>query len=194
MQKVNQKRNYRKGIFTSILIAMFAAVGAVTSWISIPMPSGVPITLQTFGMALIGYTLGYKYGTVSVLIYVALGAVGLPVYAGFLGGLGKLLGLTGGFIFGFIFMAFLCGLVKLKPLKNCGRVTKIILAIVFGLIGLLICHFLGVLQFCLLNDKDVSFTAAALAVSVPYFIKDIVSVVAAYFVSLIADKFIAKAY
>lgn len=194
MEQAKKQRSYRNVIFTSILIALFAAIGAITSWISIPMPSGVPITLQTFGMALIGYTLGFKYGTASVALYIALGAVGLPVFSGFMGGIGKLLGLTGGFIFGFIFMAFFCGLIKLKAFKERSHIVKTVLAIVFGVVGLLICHLCGVLQFYLLNDKGMSFIAAALAVSVPYLLKDIVSVVAAYFISLAADKILAKAY
>lgn len=177
-------------ILMIILAAMFAAIGAVTSWISIPMPSGVPITLQTFGMALIGYTLGYKYGTLSVGVYVALGAVGVPVFSGFKGGFGVIAGPTGGFIIGFIFMAAICGLCRLNKVKSLGYVPKIIISIALGIIGLLVCHLLGVIQFMLLfND---SFAVAALKVSLPYLIKDIISVVVAYFVSAAAVALIQK--
>lgn len=178
-------------ILMIILAAMFAAIGAVTSWISIPMPSGVPITLQTFGMALIGYTLGYKYGTLSVGVYVSLGAIGAPVFSGFKGGFGVITGATGGFIIGFIFMAAICGLCKLKTLQSLGYLPKIIISIALGIIGLLVCHLLGIIQFMLLfND---SFIAAALKVSIPfYLIKDIISVAAAYFVSVAAGALIEK--
>ena len=171
-------------ILMIILAAMFAAIGAVTSWISIPMPSGVPITLQTFGMALIGYTLGYKFGTLSVGVYVALGAIGVPVFSGIKGGFSVIAGPTGGFIIGFILMAAICGLCRLNKVKSLGYVPKIIISIALGIIGLLVCHLLGVIQFMLLfND---SFIAAALKVSIPYLIKDIISVAAAYFVSVAA--------
>lgn len=178
-------------ILMIILAAMFAAIGAVTSWISIPMPSGVPITLQTFGMALIGYTLGYKYGTLSVGVYVALGAIGAPVFSGFKGGFGVITGATGGFIIGFIFMAAICGLCRLNKIKSLGYVPKIIISIALGIAGLLVCHLLGIIQFMLLfND---SFIAAALKVSIPfYLIKDIISVAAAYFVSVAAGSLIEK--
>ena len=68
------------------LTGMFAAVATITSLISIPMPSGVALTLQTFGMAFIGYILGTS-GIWAVLVWILLGAVGLPVFSGFRGGL-----------------------------------------------------------------------------------------------------------
>ena len=68
------------------VMAVFAAALAVMSQISIPMPSGVPITLQTFALALIGYSLGAKRGAMAVLVYLLLGAVGVPVFANFHGG------------------------------------------------------------------------------------------------------------
>lgn len=86
-------------------VGMFAAVLAVLSQISIPMPSGVPITLQTFAVALAGVVLAWKLGTASVLVYILLGAVGVPVFAGFTGGAQALVNYTGGFIWGFLGMA-----------------------------------------------------------------------------------------
>lgn len=173
-----------------ILAAMFAAIGAVTSWISIPMPSGVPITLQTFGMALIGYTLGYKFGTLSVGVYVALGMIGVPVFSGFKGGFSVIAGPTGGFIIGFIFMAAICGLCRLNKVKSLGNIPKIIISLAFGIIGLLVCHLLGILNFMMLFKN--SFIVSAAAVSIPYLIKDIISVAAAYFVSVAAVALIEK--
>lgn len=187
------KSKNHHAVFTMVLVAMFAAVGAVTSWISIPMPSGVPITLQTFGMALIGFTLGYKYGTLSVAIYVALGAVGVPVFSGFMGGLGKIVGPTGGFIWGFIFMAFLCGLSKLEIFEKRPFVLRAVIAIVLGLAGLAVCHLLGIAQYTLVNTKGLGFGAAALLVSVPYLLKDMVSVIVAYFASMGATALMKKA-
>ncbi len=91
-------------------IGLAAALIAVLAQISIPMPAGVPMTLQTFVIPLVGIILGSKKGTIAALIYVLLGAVGLPIFAGFTGGLGIVLGMTGGFIVSFPIMAFLAGL------------------------------------------------------------------------------------
>ncbi len=91
-------------------IAVFTAIIAVMAQISIPMPAGVPMTLQTLAIPLAGLVLGAKRGTLSALLYVLLGAVGVPVFAGFTGGLGIVLGVTGGFIITFPLMALAAGL------------------------------------------------------------------------------------
>jgi len=151
-------------------IAMFTAVVAVLSQISVPMPSGVPVTLQTLAVALCGYVLGSKRGAVSLIVYALLGMVGAPVFAGLKGGLGVITGPTGGFIWGFIFMAFLCGLgMELKHKW---------IAIVLGIAGVLVCHVCGTVQFALIKGNG--FLSSALAVSVPYLIKDFASVVIAF--------------
>ena len=83
-----------------VYIAVFAVLIAICSWISIP--TTVPFTLQTFAVFLAVGVLGGKRGSLSVLIYILLGAVGIPVFAGFSGGFGILLGQTGGYIVGFL--------------------------------------------------------------------------------------------
>ena len=80
---------------------LFAALLAICAWICIPLP-GTVITLQTFAMALALLYLGGKWGSVSILIYLCLGGLGLPVFSGMQGGLGVLLGPTGGFLWGFL--------------------------------------------------------------------------------------------
>lgn len=82
------------------LIAAFAAVITVCAWISVP--AAVPFTLQTFAVFLAVGLLGGKRGTIAVAVYILLGAVGVPVFSGFNGGLGALLGITGGYILGFL--------------------------------------------------------------------------------------------
>ncbi len=82
-----------------ILVGMFAAVLAVMSQIAIPMPSGVPMTLQTFAVALAGAVLGWKLGALSALVYLLLGAAGVPHFQEMSGGLGVLLGKDGRFHF-----------------------------------------------------------------------------------------------
>jgi len=82
-------------------IAIFAVLIAICSWISIPMT--VPFTLQTFGVFMAVGVLGGKRGSLAVLVYILLGAIGVPVFAGFSGGFGILLNNTGGYIIGFLF-------------------------------------------------------------------------------------------
>lgn len=85
------------------------ALMAICAWISIP--TAVPFTLQTFAVFLVTGLLGLKCGTLSVLVYLLLGAVGLPVFTGFKGGIGALLGTTGGYLVGFVFIALTVGLL-----------------------------------------------------------------------------------
>lgn len=92
------------------LIGIFTAIISVLAQISIPMPYGVPMTLQTFAIPLAGVVLGAKNGTYATLAYVLLGAFGVPVFAGFSGGFGIVLGPTGGFILSFPLMALAAGI------------------------------------------------------------------------------------
>ncbi|MDE7178337.1 MAG: biotin transporter BioY [Lachnospiraceae bacterium] len=90
--------------------AVFAVLIAVCSWISIP--TVVPFTLQTFAIFLAVSVLGGRRGTLSIVVYVLLGAVGIPVFAGFKGGIGVLLNTTGGYIVGFIFAGLVMWLME----------------------------------------------------------------------------------
>ncbi len=157
-----------------IITGMFAALTAVLAQVSIPLPSGVPITLQTFAVALTGVVLGGKLGLAATFVYILLGAVGVPVFTGFQGGLPVIAGKTGGFIWGFLFLAFLSG----AGLGLCRRA----LGWVPGMAGLVICHILGTAQFALLAGMD--FTKAALLVSLPYLAKDVISVALAWVLGL----------
>lgn len=101
-------------IFTTrdlVLCALCAALTCILAPISIPLAAGVPISLATFAVMLSGVLLGARLGAVSQLIYVLLAAVGLPVLAGWTGGIGIITGMTGGYIVGYILLAFLTGLI-----------------------------------------------------------------------------------
>ena len=89
------------------LCSLFAAILAVSAWLTIP--GEVPFTLQTFGVFAALGLLGGKRGTIALALYLILGAVGLPVFAGFRGGFGVLLGTTGGYIFGFLLSGLYIG-------------------------------------------------------------------------------------
>ena len=100
--------------------ALFTGILAVISQVYIPF--SLPLTFQIFAVALCGYTLGAKWGTASMLVYIILGAIGLPVFSGFKGGFGVLFEITGGFIIGFIPLVFFCGLAT----KTNKKILKII--------------------------------------------------------------------
>lgn len=156
----------RKLVYAALLVALTAAM----SQISVPMPSGVPMTLQTFAIAFVAYFIGWKAGLGVIAAYLFLGAAGAPVFASFTGGAYKLVNVTGGFLWGFLPMVFITGLVnkfKLMPLSAAA-----------GILGLFVCHALGVLQYSLV--AEVSFLQSAATVSLPYIAKDILSVILAY--------------
>src|SRR5699024_5271121 len=85
-----------------IVTALFAAIIAVLAQVAIPMPLGVPITGQTLAIGLAATILGSRYSTLSAILYLMSGAIGVPDFAQFTGGRGILLGPTGGFLIGFI--------------------------------------------------------------------------------------------
>lgn len=129
-------------------IAIMTAVTAVMAQISIPMPMGVPMTMQTFAVTLAAVILGAKRGAVSMLIYLLIGAMGVPVFAGFGGGLQSLVGPTGGFLLSFPVMAFVIG-IGVKYRKKRGMFT------LFLILGTLVNYVIGVAMFCILMDSSV---------------------------------------
>lgn len=128
------------------LIALFVAVMAVCSWISIP--ATVPFTLQTFGVFLTTGLLGGKRGTIAIIVYLLLGAIGAPVFSGFTGGPGHLFGVTGGYIIGFIFIALLMWLAE----RLFGRSVPVL--IVSMIAGLIVCYAFGTAWFMNLYTKN----------------------------------------
>ncbi len=112
-----------------------------------------------------------------------LGAIGVPVYAGMSGGFGALLGPAGGFIFGFISMAMLA-VPELK--KASGK------PFVLGIAGLAVCHAVGVVQFSIVTGNTIP--ASFLAVSVPYIVKDVISVVVAEILGVAVRKALSAAH
>jgi len=149
--------------------AVFSSLLAVVSQIVIPTPLGVPLTLQTFVVALCGYVLGNIWGTLSVTVWILSGFIGLPVFSLFGAGASALFGLNGGFLWGFLALAFLCG-ISVKQSRK--AITFLI-----SFIGLIICHLLGAVQFSIVSG--VSFVAALLTACLPYIIKDSLLLLAA---------------
>jgi biotin transport system substrate-specific component len=139
---MNEKATGRKSAISvrdMVLIALFAALIAICSWISVP--TTVPFTLQTFAVFVTVGLLGGKRGTLAVLVYILLGTIGVPVFAGFTGGLGILLGSTGGYIIGFLGSALV-----MWVLEKLGR-EKAWVQIASMLAGLLVCYIFGTAWF-----------------------------------------------
>jgi len=121
-----------------ILTGLFAALTAIGAYIHIPFPT-VPITLQIFFALMAGGLLGKKYGFLSQVIYVLIGAIGLPVFAGGTGGIGILFGPTGGYIFGFLAAGYIAGIGKQKFLnKSLYMILGLVAIYVLGVSGLMI--------------------------------------------------------
>lgn len=153
-----------------VLCALFAAQMAICAWISIPTGS-VSFTLQTFSLFFTLSVLGGKLGSVTVLIYLALGAVGLPVFSGFQGGIGALLGPSGGFLLGFMLTSLLYWLTtSLLGSRPCIKITALC-------IGLLCCYLCGWLWYC--RFAPVNFFLWCL----PYLLPDALKLILALFLS-----------
>lgn len=152
-------------------IALFAVIMAVCSWISIP--AVVPFTLQTFGVFVAVAVLGGKRGTLAVALYLLMGVVGLPVFSGFSGGLGRLLGSTGGYIVGFVFSALVMWLME----HFFGTRTWVLaLSMVLGLV---VCYAFGTAWFLIVYARTTGpiglWTALGWCVF-PYIIPDLIKI------------------
>lgn len=135
----------RSKTYDMVYIAIFAVLMAVCSWISIP--TAVPFTLQTFGVFMAVGVLGGKRGTLSVLVYIVLGVIGIPVFAGFNGGVGVLLSNVGGYILGFLFSALVMwGL-------ECLFGRKPFVQAISMLAGLMVCYAFGTLWFMVMYTR-----------------------------------------
>ena len=172
----------------TIFIGLFAALIAVCSQIQIP--GAVPFTLQTFAVFLAGGLLGGKRGTISVIVYILLGAVGLPVFAGFKGGIGALLGTTGGYIIGFIFSMLVFVVFELLLKEKAKKIIPLGIAMV---IGLIICYAFGTAWFMIVytNTKEPIGLITALSWCVfPFIIPDIVKIALALTLTSRLKRFI----
>ncbi len=152
-----------------VYIGLFAALIAVCAWISIPMT--VSFTLQTCAVCLTAGLLGWKRGTLTVLVYILLGMVGLPVFTGFKSGIAAVTGPTGGYIVGFIFTALIVGLAA-------DRLGKRLWAnILFMAIGILVCYLFGTVWFMI--AYKVTFVSALTTCVIPFLIPDAVKIAVA---------------
>ena len=165
-------------------IAIMAAVTVVMAQIAIPMPLGVPMTMQTFAVTMAGVILGSKKGGMSILVYVLLGAIGVPVFAGFSGGIQNLIGPTGGFIISFPLMAYVIGLgVEMRKKK--GMFTLMLI------LGTVLNYVVGVIMFCVVMESSVM--TALSACVIPFIPTAIIKAVLASVLGLQIRKRLAGA-
>ncbi len=152
-----------------VYCALFAAVIGIMSLISIPTQP-IPINMALFAVLLAGGILGKKYGTLSVVVYILLGAVGIPVFAGFRGGLAVLAGPTGGYIAGYIIVAFLTGLV-------CEKTRKMHYTLPIMILAVILCNAVGTAWYCYIMKSSVS--SALMLCVIPFVPADVIKVVLA---------------
>lgn len=174
-----------KKLLSLTYIAMSSALIAVCAWITLPL-GPVPFTMQTFAVITVAGLLGWKRAVVSVLVYIAIGALGAPVFSGFGGGVGVLTGVTGGYVVGFIFTAFIVGLTTDR--------FKGTLPLAIGMLGgILCCYIFGTVWFMVVYTRS---TGAIGLISVlskcvfPYILPDLLKIALALLLTKRLRKYI----
>lgn len=156
--------------------ALCAAFFTICAYISIPF-SAIPMTLQTFGICLVASVFGAKRSIISVLVYLLMGAVGIPVYSCFTGGVGILFGITGGYFIGFIFIALVVGLTSDKT-KNKNWQSYLSMTA-----GLILCYAFGTAWYMLFYRKGASLQSVLTSCVVPFIPLDVLEVLLATVIS-----------
>ena len=172
-----KKTSYPIKIRDITYIAFCATLIIVCAWIKLPFV--IPITMQSFAIFLTAGLLGGKRATISVLLYILLGAIGLPVFSGFTGGIGILSSATGGYIFGFMLLP-LCKWISEKH-----KPRSTIAFTVSQAIGLLFCYTTGTLWYVYMFSDSTSATiASTLGICVtPFILPDICKLALAIFIT-----------
>lgn len=174
-----------KRLLSLTYIAMGTALIAVCAWITLPL-GPVPFTMQTFAVIAVAGLLGWKRGVASVLVYIAVGALGAPVFSGFGGGIGVLTGVTGGYIVGFIFTALIVGLTA----DRCKKALPLSISM---LGGILCCYAFGTVWFMAVYTR---FTGSIGLMSVlsscvfPYILPDILKMALALLLTKRLRKYV----
>ncbi len=168
--------------------AIGAALITITSWISLTVLE-IPFTLQTFGILLVLFTIGGRRGTVSIAVYLLLGLIGVPVFAGFKGGPAALAGPTGGFLIGFLFSALVYWLIDEKVFKKLksSASKRMIFSIIEGVIAEVVLYVFGVAWFMIMythKTGPIGLGAVLMMCVIPFLIPDAVKLIAAAAASL----------
>ncbi len=173
--KVNRRPHIKSVAKETAYLALGVAILTVCAWITIPFGT-IPVTLQTFAVALIGALFGAARGVAVILTYFIMGLIGIPVFSSFNAGVAALLGSTGGYLIGFVFSVVPVGLFSIVPVKN--RVAKTAIVYVGAVLGMAICYFFGTLWFITVYNRGsaeaVSVAAALGFCVVPFLLPDAV--------------------
>ena len=168
-------------------IALFPALMGATAGFSIPLFNLPPITLQTFFVFLAGLILGPKKGMISMLIYLILGIIGIPVFSGFRGGLGILVGSSGGFLVGFVISAYIVGFMKNINFINNKRTNLFVIL----LIGTSVIYMCGASYIAYLYDMNLWLVLVGFA---PYLVGDFIKIIAVVYVYVRVSSFVTYEY
>ena len=171
------------------MIAASTAIIAIMAQISIPMPLGVPMTMQTFAITFAAIVLGAKNSAIASLLYVLLGTIGVPVFANFTGGYDKVIGPTGGFLISFPIMALLIGLGMDLHMKS--RKMSIVAMVIGIVVGTIVNYIAGIVWFCVVMDS--SFKVGFEACVLPFIPTAILKAILAVVVGLPVRKVVRKA-
>ena len=174
-----------------VLCAVCAAITCILAPLSIPLAGGVPISLATFAVMLAGVLLGGSLGAFSQLIYVLLGAVGLPVFAGWSGGLGNILGMTGGYIIGYIPCAWLTGLIYKKFGTGAKKTARILFMIQGMAAGIIALYVIGTAWFMFVTGMTLEASLAACVI--PFIPGDFIKMAAVVPIGLPLETALRKA-
>ncbi|RDU21759.1 biotin transporter BioY [Anaerosacchariphilus polymeriproducens] len=181
-----QKSKNKISTYQMALVALMSAVICILAPLSIPIPiSAVPISFTNLAVLFVVYILGWKMGTLSYLIYVLIGLTGLPVFSGFEGGFGKLVGPTGGYIIGFALLAVISGLFIERFPGN------IFMNVVGMIIGSIVVYVFGVVW--LAYQMDLTLKQAMISGMLPYLLGDGIKIVLAAIAGPIIRKNLERA-
>ena len=170
-----------------VMIALMSAIISVLSPLSIVIPiSPVPISLATFAIYLTTYILGAKYGTISTLIYILLGMIGLPIFTAFTGGVAKIFGPTGGYIIGYIFLAIIAGVIIETNYDSIG------VSFLGMIIGTIVLYLIGTMWLSFV--AHMTFKEAILAGVAPFIPGDVVKMIIACIAGRKIRTVLIKAY
>ncbi len=163
-----------------VFTALFAALIAVCGFISIPVPgTPIPIVLQNMLVVLTGLMLGPVWGVASTGLFLVAGALGLPVFSGGTGGIARLMGPTGGFLYGYALATLVSGMIAQRP--KYGVRTPVLRLVLATVLGFVVMYIPGVIHFMRVMDKTISQTMTLCVI--PYIPGDIVKMVVAILLS-----------
>lgn len=194
MSHTNTIQSREKKIFTTkelVLTALMSVLIAVCSCISIP--TVVPFTLQTFAVFCAVSLLGGRKGFFSILVYLLIGAIGIPVYAEFSAGAGVLFGMTGGYMLGFLFIAVIFRLAELIPVH--GGAVRIVRNVVAMVVGLAVMYAFGTAWFMHIYARDVESISLAAALKMcvtPFVLVDLAKMAAAIILTERLKKYVGN--